>query len=102
MANQPITIVNRFPAGAGNDIVLRMDQEALEKDMGQLEKAPAKVSRAIPGTGRQISASIPRRTTGISSLGCTKANCRSKCMPSVAHGTRFCTPAPYPRMRMAG
>ena len=32
---KPITIVNGFPAGAGNDIVLRMYQEALEKDLGQ-------------------------------------------------------------------
>ena len=32
---KPITIINGFPAGAGNDIVLRMYQEALEKDLGQ-------------------------------------------------------------------
>src|SRR5262250_971460 len=32
---KPITIVNGFPAGAGNDIVMRMYQEALEKDLGQ-------------------------------------------------------------------
>ena len=59
MANQPITIVNRFSAGASNDIVLRISQEALEKAPGQLEKARAevaKVLRAIPGTRRQISA----------------------------------------------
>ena len=31
---KPITIVNGFPAGAGTDIVLRMFQEALEKDLG--------------------------------------------------------------------
>jgi tripartite-type tricarboxylate transporter receptor subunit TctC len=31
---KPITIVNGFPAGAGNDIVMRMFQEALEKDLG--------------------------------------------------------------------
>jgi tripartite-type tricarboxylate transporter receptor subunit TctC len=31
---KPITIVNGFPAGAGNDIVMRMYQEALEKDLG--------------------------------------------------------------------
>jgi tripartite-type tricarboxylate transporter receptor subunit TctC len=32
---KPITIVNGFPAGAGNDIVMRIYQEALEKDLGQ-------------------------------------------------------------------
>ena len=32
---KPITIINGFPAGAGNDIVLRMYQEAQEKDLGQ-------------------------------------------------------------------
>lgn len=32
--SKPITIVNGFPAGAGTDIVLRMFQEALEKDLG--------------------------------------------------------------------
>src|SRR3954470_9417616 len=32
---KPITIINGFPAGAGNDIVMRMYQEALEKDLGQ-------------------------------------------------------------------
>jgi tripartite-type tricarboxylate transporter receptor subunit TctC len=32
---KPITIVNGFIAGAGNDIVMRMFQEALEKDLGQ-------------------------------------------------------------------
>jgi tripartite-type tricarboxylate transporter receptor subunit TctC len=31
---KPVTIVNGFPAGAGTDIVLRMFQEALEKDLG--------------------------------------------------------------------
>jgi len=31
---KPITIVNGFPAGSGTDIVLRMFQEALEKDLG--------------------------------------------------------------------
>jgi len=31
---KPITIVNGFPAGAGTDIVLRMFQEPLEKDLG--------------------------------------------------------------------
>jgi tripartite-type tricarboxylate transporter receptor subunit TctC len=31
---KPITIVNGFPAGAGTDIVLRMFQESLEKDLG--------------------------------------------------------------------
>jgi len=31
---KPITIVNGFPAGAGNDIVMRIYQEALEKDLG--------------------------------------------------------------------
>jgi tripartite-type tricarboxylate transporter receptor subunit TctC len=31
---KPITIVNGFPAGAGTDIVLRMFQDALEKDLG--------------------------------------------------------------------
>ena len=31
---KPITIVNGFPAGAGTDIVLRMFQEAVEKDLG--------------------------------------------------------------------
>ena len=32
--NKPITIINGFPAGSGTDIVLRMFQEALEKDLG--------------------------------------------------------------------
>ena len=32
---KPITIVNGFIAGAGNDIVMRLYQEALEKDLGQ-------------------------------------------------------------------
>ena len=31
---KPITIINGFPAGAGTDIVLRMFQDALEKDLG--------------------------------------------------------------------
>ena len=31
---KPITIVNGFPAGSGTDIVLRMFQDALEKDLG--------------------------------------------------------------------
>ena len=31
---KPITIVNGFPAGAGTDIVLRMFQDSLEKDLG--------------------------------------------------------------------
>jgi tripartite-type tricarboxylate transporter receptor subunit TctC len=31
---KPITIVNGFPAGSGTDIVLRMFQEVLEKDLG--------------------------------------------------------------------
>jgi tripartite-type tricarboxylate transporter receptor subunit TctC len=31
---KPITIVNGFPAGSGTDIVLRMFQESLEKDLG--------------------------------------------------------------------
>jgi tripartite-type tricarboxylate transporter receptor subunit TctC len=29
---KPITIINGFPAGAGNDIVLRIYKEALEHD----------------------------------------------------------------------
>jgi tripartite-type tricarboxylate transporter receptor subunit TctC len=32
--SKPITIINGFPAGSGTDIVLRMFQEALEKDLG--------------------------------------------------------------------
>jgi len=32
--SKPITIVNGFPAGSGTDIVLRMFQDALEKDLG--------------------------------------------------------------------
>jgi tripartite-type tricarboxylate transporter receptor subunit TctC len=31
---KPITIINGFPAGAGTDIVLRMFQEPLERDLG--------------------------------------------------------------------
>jgi tripartite-type tricarboxylate transporter receptor subunit TctC len=31
---KPITIINGFPAGSGTDIVLRMFQDALEKDLG--------------------------------------------------------------------
>ena len=31
---KPITIINGFPAGAGTDIVLRMFQDSLEKDLG--------------------------------------------------------------------
>src|SRR4029453_8410990 len=31
---KPITIINGFPAGSGTDIVMRMLQEALEKDLG--------------------------------------------------------------------
>jgi tripartite-type tricarboxylate transporter receptor subunit TctC len=31
---KPITIINGFPAGSGTDIVMRMFQEALEKDLG--------------------------------------------------------------------
>ena len=72
--NKPITIVKRFLAGAGNGIVLRMYQEVLEKDLGQLEKARAEVAevlRVIPGTGRQISAFNSRRTTSISPMGWT-------------------------------
>jgi tripartite-type tricarboxylate transporter receptor subunit TctC len=46
---KPITIVNGFPAGAGNDIVLRMYQEALEKDLGQ-----ALVFEYKPGAGGNV------------------------------------------------
>jgi tripartite-type tricarboxylate transporter receptor subunit TctC len=31
---KPITIINGFPAGSGTDIVLRMFQDSLEKDLG--------------------------------------------------------------------
>jgi tripartite-type tricarboxylate transporter receptor subunit TctC len=31
---KPITVINGFPAGSGTDIVLRMFQDALEKDLG--------------------------------------------------------------------
>lgn len=46
---KPITIVNGFPAGAGNDIVLRMYQEALEKDLGV-----ALVFEYKPGAGGNV------------------------------------------------
>ena len=46
---KPITIVNGFPAGAGNDIVMRMFQEALEKDLG----APL-VFEYKPGAGGNV------------------------------------------------
>ena len=46
---KPITIVNGFPAGAGNDIVLRMFQEALEKDLGH-----ALVFEYKPGAGGNV------------------------------------------------
>jgi len=46
---KPITIVNGFPAGAGNDIVLRMYQEALEKDLGA-----ALVFEYKPGAGGNV------------------------------------------------
>ena len=46
---KPITIVNGFPAGAGNDIVMRMYQEALEKDLGA-----ALVFEYKPGAGGNV------------------------------------------------
>jgi tripartite-type tricarboxylate transporter receptor subunit TctC len=46
---KPITIVNGFPAGAGNDIVMRMYQEALEKDLGV-----ALVFEYKPGAGGNV------------------------------------------------
>src|SRR5438552_10347003 len=46
---KPITIINGFPAGAGNDIVLRMYQEALEKDLGT-----ALVFEYKPGAGGNV------------------------------------------------
>ena len=46
---KPITIVNGFPAGAGNDIVMRMFQEPLEKELGV-----ALVFEYKPGAGGNI------------------------------------------------
>jgi hypothetical protein len=46
---KPITIVDGFPAGAGTDIVLRMYQEALEKDLGA-----ALVFEYKPGAGGNV------------------------------------------------
>jgi|SRR5581483_6618132 len=46
---KPITIVNGFPAGAGTDIVLRMYQEALEKDLGT-----ALIFEYKPGAGGNV------------------------------------------------
>ena len=53
---KPITIVNGFPAGAGTDIVLRMFQDALEKDLGtQL------VFEYKPGAGGNVGRSTSPR-----------------------------------------
>jgi tripartite-type tricarboxylate transporter receptor subunit TctC len=46
---KPITIVNGFPAGAGNDIAMRLYQEALEKDLGA-----ALVFEYKPGAGGNV------------------------------------------------
>ena len=50
---KPITIVNGFPAGAGNDIVMRMYQEALEKDLGA-----ALVFEYKPGAGGNVASEV--------------------------------------------
>ena len=56
---KPITIVNGFPAGAGNDIVLRMYQEALEKDLGtQL------IFEYKPGAGGNVASEYVSRAAG--------------------------------------
>jgi tripartite-type tricarboxylate transporter receptor subunit TctC len=54
---KPITIVNGFPAGSGTDIVLRMFQEALEKDLGtQL------VFEYKPGAGGNVASEYIAKT----------------------------------------
>ena len=55
---KPITIVNGFPAGAGNDIVMRMYQEALEKDLGQ-----PLIFDYKPGAGGNVASEYVSRAT---------------------------------------
>jgi tripartite-type tricarboxylate transporter receptor subunit TctC len=50
---KPITIINGFPAGAGNDIVMRMYQEALEKDLGT-----SLVFEYKPGAGGNVASEV--------------------------------------------
>jgi tripartite-type tricarboxylate transporter receptor subunit TctC len=57
--SKPITIVNGFPAGAGNDIVLRMYQEALEKDLGV-----ALVFEYKPGAGGNVASEYVSKAPG--------------------------------------
>jgi tripartite-type tricarboxylate transporter receptor subunit TctC len=56
---QPITIVNGFPAGAGNDIVLRMYQEGLEKELGV-----ALVFEYKPGAGGNVASEYVSKQAG--------------------------------------
>jgi tripartite-type tricarboxylate transporter receptor subunit TctC len=56
---KPITIVNGFPAGAGNDIVLRMYQEALEKELGV-----ALVFEYKPGAGGNVASEYVSKQAG--------------------------------------
>jgi tripartite-type tricarboxylate transporter receptor subunit TctC len=56
---KPITIVNGFPAGAGNDIVMRMFQEALEKDLGV-----ALVFEYKPGAGGNLASEYVSKQAG--------------------------------------
>lgn len=56
---KPITIVNGFPAGAGNDIVMRMYQEALEKDLGV-----ALVFEYKPGAGGNLASEHVSKAAG--------------------------------------
>jgi hypothetical protein len=50
---KPITIINGFPAGAGNDIVMRMYQEALEKDLGT-----SLIFEYKPGAGGNVASEV--------------------------------------------
>ena len=56
---KPITIVNGFPAGAGNDIVLRMYQEGLEKELGV-----ALVFEYKPGAGGNVASEYVSKQAG--------------------------------------
>ena len=56
---KPITIVNGFPAGAGNDIVLRMYQEGLEKELGV-----SLVFEYKPGAGGNVASEYVSKQAG--------------------------------------
>ena len=62
---KPITIVNGFPAGAGNDIVLRMYQEALEKELGV-----ALVFEYKPGAGGNVASEYVSKAAPATATRC--------------------------------